>query len=111
MKTAKSRCASCSIPMQNRICRRPDGKGPDFCPTIHKIDVLSAGNPVNLDPERLVFARACTVQERRGYHIENGIRRPAKAPVTVLVAKDRVLGHNPLAAVYTSQSYYRALKP
>ena len=29
---------------------------------------------------------------------------------TVLAAKDRVLGHNPLAAVYTIDSYYRALK-
>lgn len=32
------------------------------------------------------------------------------APVTVLVAKDRVLGHNPVAALYTSNSYYRRLK-
>ena len=32
------------------------------------------------------------------------------APVTVLVAKDRVLGHNPVAALYTSHSYYRKLK-
>ena len=30
------------------------------------------------------------------------------APVTVLAAKDRVLGHNPLAAVYLAESYYRA---
>jgi uncharacterized metal-binding protein len=30
------------------------------------------------------------------------------APVTVLAAKDRVLGHNPLAAVYLADSYYRA---
>jgi uncharacterized metal-binding protein len=29
------------------------------------------------------------------------------APVTCLIAKDRVLGHNPAAAVYTSESYYR----
>lgn len=34
----------------------------------------------------------------------------AKAPVTVLVAKDRVLGHNPVAALYTSRSYYRRLR-
>lgn len=34
----------------------------------------------------------------------------AEAPCTVLVAKDRLLGHNPLAAVYTMDSYYRALK-
>jgi len=32
------------------------------------------------------------------------------APVTVLVAKDRVLGHNPVAALYTSRSYYRRLR-
>ncbi|MCF7888522.1 MAG: DUF1847 domain-containing protein [Victivallales bacterium] len=29
------------------------------------------------------------------------------APVTVFAVKDRVLGHNPLAAVYTSKSYYK----
>jgi uncharacterized metal-binding protein len=33
----------------------------------------------------------------------------SKAPVTVLVAKDRVLGHNPVAALYTAHSYYRRL--
>jgi uncharacterized metal-binding protein len=33
----------------------------------------------------------------------------SKAPATVLVAKDRVLGHNPVAALYTSHSYYRRL--
>jgi len=34
----------------------------------------------------------------------------SRVPVTVLVAKDRVLGHNPVAALYTSHSYYRRLK-
>lgn len=29
------------------------------------------------------------------------------APATTLVVKDRVLGHNPVAALYTSQSYYK----
>ena len=33
----------------------------------------------------------------------------SKVPATVLVAKDRVLGHNPVAALYTSHSYYRRL--
>jgi len=36
----------------------------------------------------------------------------SKALTTVLVAKDRVLGHNPAAALYTSGSYYaRLLRP
>jgi uncharacterized metal-binding protein len=34
----------------------------------------------------------------------------AESPCTVLAAKDRVLGHNPLAAVYNIDTYYRALK-
>jgi len=31
-------------------------------------------------------------------------------PLTVLAVKDRVLGHNPLAAIYTSEIYYRRLR-
>ena len=34
----------------------------------------------------------------------------AEAPCTVFAVKDRLLGHNPLAAVYTIDSYYRSLK-
>jgi len=34
----------------------------------------------------------------------------SEAPVTVLVAKDRVTGHNPVAALYTSHSYYKRLR-
>jgi uncharacterized metal-binding protein len=33
----------------------------------------------------------------------------SQAPTTVLVAKDRVLGHNPAACLYTSHSYYQRL--
>ena len=31
----------------------------------------------------------------------------SKAPVTVLVAKDRVLCHNPVGALYAARGYYR----
>jgi uncharacterized metal-binding protein len=33
--------------------------------------------------------------------------RYSKAPVTVLVAKDRVLAHNPIGALYLADSYFR----
>ena len=36
--------------------------------------------------------------------------RYSAAPCTVLAVKDRLLGHNPLAAVYNLDSYHRALK-
>lgn len=35
--------------------------------------------------------------------------RYAKAPCTVLIAKDRVFGHNPAAGLYLSDSYYQKL--
>jgi uncharacterized metal-binding protein len=34
----------------------------------------------------------------------------SEAPCTVLAAKDRLLGHNPLAALYLSKSYYRRVR-
>jgi uncharacterized metal-binding protein len=34
----------------------------------------------------------------------------AKAPTTVLAVKDRVTGHNPLAPIYLSGSYYQKLR-
>ena len=34
----------------------------------------------------------------------------AEAPTTVLAVKDRVTGHNPLAAIYLSESYYSRIK-
>jgi uncharacterized metal-binding protein len=36
--------------------------------------------------------------------------RFVKSPTTVLAVKDRVTGHNPLAAVYLSESYYQKIK-
>ncbi|MDD4875709.1 MAG: DUF1847 domain-containing protein [Dehalococcoidales bacterium] len=33
----------------------------------------------------------------------------AKAPITVLIAKDRVFGHNPIMGIYQSNAYYRKL--
>ena len=34
----------------------------------------------------------------------------SKVPTTVLIVKDRVTGHNPVAALYTTHSYYKHLK-
>ncbi len=33
----------------------------------------------------------------------------AEAPTTVLAVKDRVTGHNPLAAIYLTDSYYQKI--
>jgi uncharacterized metal-binding protein len=33
-----------------------------------------------------------------------------EAPTTVLAVKDRVTGHNPLAAIYLADSYYKRIR-
>jgi uncharacterized metal-binding protein len=38
------------------------------------------------------------------------LMKHSDAPCTVLAVKDRVTGHNPLAAVYNSRSYYERLR-
>ena len=57
-------------------------------------------------------------QEKTDYNVMMGLcvghdslfLKYAKAPCTVFAVKDRLLGHNPLAAIYTVDSYYRILK-
>ena len=219
-----SDCARCPFSISERLCRNPNGKAPDFCPTRDLSQLTEASLKVYKKDEYAELARQASIQEAEGYadrelgyaqirpaktRIEEiaefaqkmhyrrlglafciGLRREAKtvaeiysargfemvsvicktgcsdkeliglsgdqkivqhepeamcnpvlqamvlneaetdfnillglcvghdslflkkaeAPCTVLAVKDRVLGHNPLAAVYNADSYYRSLK-
>ena len=225
MQEKAPNCAQCPYKSTERLCRTPDGKAPDFCPTRNMSDVVEESLcEYDNTPGILEFARQASIQEGEGYQdrelgyervrgaktrIEEimafagkmnyrrlglafcfGLREEAKivgklfssvgfdmvsvvcktgrvpkerigldrsqqidagspesmcnpilqamvlnraetefnvllglcvghdslffkyaqAPCTVLAVKDRVLGHNPLAAIYTLDSYYRSLK-
>jgi len=218
-------CARCQLKLSERACREEDGKGPSFCPTLYKKEIIEKSLDVyNKDPQVMEFARQASMQEAEGYgdrdlgydkvrpikpriveviefarkmHYRRlglvfctGLRQEAKvvgnllsdkgfevvsvickagrtpkekigiredqkiaigrfesmcnpimqafvvndaetdfnilmglcvghdslflkyaeAPCTVLAVKDRLLGHNPMAAVYTIDSYYRSIK-
>jgi uncharacterized metal-binding protein len=78
--------------------------------TIHHDEKESMCNPV--------FQAKLLNQEKTEFNILLGLCvghdslffRYSDAPVTVLAVKDRVTGHNPLAAIYTSDSYFRKIK-
>ena len=220
---APADCARCPFPVADRLCRRPDGRAPENCPTRAFPELVAEGLTIYRD-RHLEFACQASIQEAEGYadrelgyervrpaktRIEEiaefadkmgftrlglafcvGLRREARAvagfyegrgfamvsvickvgcvdkeeiglqgdqkivpgrpeamcnpvvqalvlnraqtdlnillglcvghdslflahaaaPCTVLAVKDRVLGHNPLAAVYNLDSYYRSLK-
>ena len=224
MPTPIANCAKCSFKPDERICRSPDGRAPDNCPTLYQAELIDKARSEYSRTENAEFARQASLQERDGYanrelgyakvrpakpRIEEildfigkmgyrkiglafclGLRseamiverffsnhglvmasvickvgqvakeelgltdadkisvctfetmcnpilqaqvlneaqtefnillglcvghdslflKYAEAPCTVLAVKDRVTGHNPLAAVYTLDSYYRALR-
>ncbi len=59
------RCAECSI--KKTICRNEDGKGPEYCPTLHWGDVVEASLSAYETPQIKAFARQATIQEAECY--------------------------------------------
>lgn len=75
-------CARCET--KERICAKPDGKGPAFCPTLHQKELLDRAVREYRRPEVREFARAASVQEAECY-----IHRDVK-PYVMHPAKPRV---------------------
>lgn len=60
-------CAFCPVPDGERICQTPEGRGPGFCPTLHKKEVIAESFSRFSDPELLNFARQASIQEAECY--------------------------------------------
>ena len=67
------RCAECSI--KNTICRQADGKGPEYCPTLHYRDVVEASLSEYETPQIRDFALNATIQEGECY-VNRGKENP-----------------------------------
>lgn len=79
----------------NEIC---NGVGSTACNPILQAKLLNAQNT-----DLNVVVGLCVGHDSLFYKYSNAI-------VTTAVTKDRVLGHNPVAALYTANSYYSKLK-
>lgn len=97
-------CCKCGATAKERIGIEPEQKigGPDLwesmCNPIVQAEVLNA-EKVDL----AVMLGLCIGHDTL-------LIKYCRVPITVLAVKDRVTGHNPLAALYLSQSpYYRRL--
>lgn len=65
MKSSKPECAKCGI--KNKICRSPDGQGPDFCPTLRRKKPIAKANREYAKPDIMKFAREASIQEAECY--------------------------------------------
>jgi len=102
-EVVSARCKMGAIPKET-IGIKPEEKiaGPDsqetMCNPIGQAEIMNAEKV-----DMAVLLGLCLGHDTMFF-------QNCKVPVTVLAVKDRVTGHNPLAALYLSSSYYARLK-
>jgi uncharacterized metal-binding protein len=60
-------CAACSLPMRERVCVTPKGKGSKGCPTLGKKKLIEKAMAAYEPPEIREFARQASIQEGECY--------------------------------------------
>jgi uncharacterized metal-binding protein len=66
-KNPVPQCADCSLPVRERICVSPEGKGSKGCPTLGNKKLLERARKEYRKPEILEFARQASIQEGECY--------------------------------------------
>jgi len=84
-KGPESTCAVCDIPLRERICTNPDGKGSKGCPTILKKNLVEKARREYIKEDIHDFARNASIQEGECYADRD------KAPYLLHPVKPRIL--------------------
>jgi uncharacterized metal-binding protein len=66
-KKRVAKCAECSLPLGERVCYSPQGKGSKDCPTLSNKKLLEQATKEYHKPEILEFARQAALQEADCY--------------------------------------------
>ncbi len=94
-------CAKC--PVADKVCRRPDGKGPAWCPTKTLEDVWGPAIESYHDPSVREFARAASVQEGECYANRQErpyVMQPVKTRLQELIEFSRRMGYKRLGMAF-----------
>jgi len=67
MNKKLSQCGLCAVKLEEKCCQSKEGKGPRFCPTINKQDLIEKVRLQYADPEIHEFARQAALQEAECY--------------------------------------------
>ena len=82
-------CATCPFQLNQKICRNPEGKGPDFCPTLKGQALKERCLEEYAKPEIYEFARHASRQEAEGYaHREEGYAKVSPLKPRILEVKE-----------------------
>jgi uncharacterized metal-binding protein len=110
MESKKPECAKCGI--KNKICRSPEGQGPDFCPTLHRKEVIGKATEEYAKPDILKFAYQASVQEAECY-VNRGVKpyvpHPTKPRVQEVCEFAQKMGYKKLGVVFCTGLHGEAL--
>ena len=90
-------------PSNDKVCRSPEGKGPEWCPTKTEGEAVAAGMEDYRDPEVMAFARAASLQEAECYAGREErpyVLNPVKPRLQELIEFSRRMGYRRLGMAF-----------
>ena len=119
MKKEDMSCIDCAV----KNCNKMDKTYPDFCLTTHMDEevlneAMECCEGVGVNMCNPILQAKLLNKAKTDLNVVVGLcvghdslfYKYSEALTTTAVTKDRVLGHNPVAALYTADSYYSKLK-
>jgi len=110
MASEKTECAKCSV--KEKICLSPEGRGPTFCPTLHRKESIAKANEEFIKPDILKFAHDASVQEAECY-IHRGTKpyvlHPTKPRVQEICEFAQKMGYRKLGIAFCGGLHNEAL--
>jgi uncharacterized metal-binding protein len=94
-------CAKCKV--LHKICRKPEGHGPDFCPSQTKRDILEKSLAEYDRPLLHEFARQASIQEGECYANRGSkpyVMQPVKTRVVEIIEFAKKMGYRKLGLAF-----------
>lgn len=94
-------CAKCKV--VDKACRSPKGKGPAYCPTANKKDVIEEAKAYYRLPEIASFAHESSIQEAACYanrDREPYVMHPVKPRIVEIIEFAHRMGYKKLGLAY-----------
>ena len=100
-KEVKPQCALCGVDL--RACFSKEGKGPAFCPTLHRPQDAKRALKKYDAPETKRFARVASLQEAECYaerNVKPHILRPTKTRVEEIIEFAKKMGYKKIGVAF-----------
>lgn len=110
MESDKPECAKCGI--KDKICSSPGGRGPAFCPTLHRKEVIGKAGEEYAKPDILQFAYQASVQEAECYinrNVKPYVLHPTKPRVQETCEFAQKMGYKRLGIAFCGGLHGEAL--